>query len=186
MASLFELTQRPRAESDPSIRLAALFDAQHQRLYRLARRLCRDAEEAHDLVQEAFLRAARRPHAVPEAASAAEAWLVQVLVNLCRDGFRRAEVRRQGQPHVPVPLAEADPEGSAVARASVAAALARLPARRRAVVILAELEGREAGQIARLLGITQVTVRWHLAAARKQMLAALAAQPGRRRSDERS
>lgn len=177
MASLLELTFKPRAEADPATRLAALFDSQHQRLYRLARRLCRDAEEARDLVQETFLRAARRPEAVPETASAAEAWLVRVLVNLCRDGFRHAEVRRQGQLHVPVPLAEPDPEGSAVARATVSAALAQLPARRRAIVVLAELEGCEARQIAQLLGITQVTVRWHLAIGRKQMLEALEARP---------
>ena len=42
-------------------RLGPLFDAHHQRLYRLARRMCRNADEARDLVQDAFLRAARSP-----------------------------------------------------------------------------------------------------------------------------
>src|SRR3954453_21700753 len=46
-------------------RLARLFDAHHERLFRLARRLSSDREEARDLVQEAFLRAARSPRAVP-------------------------------------------------------------------------------------------------------------------------
>ena len=66
-------------------RLEALFDAHHERLYRLARRLSQDPDEARDLVQEAFLRAARRPSSVPRDTIGAESWLVRVLVNLCRD-----------------------------------------------------------------------------------------------------
>ena len=42
-------------------RIARLFDAHHQRLYRLARRMSSTADDARDLVQEAFLRAARSP-----------------------------------------------------------------------------------------------------------------------------
>jgi DNA-directed RNA polymerase specialized sigma24 family protein len=40
-------------------RLSALFDAHYDRLYRLARRLVSSADAARDLVQEAFLKAAR-------------------------------------------------------------------------------------------------------------------------------
>ncbi|HEY3567231.1 MAG TPA: RNA polymerase sigma factor, partial [Thermoanaerobaculia bacterium] len=72
-------------------RLAGLFDTHHQRLFRLALRLSADREEARDLVQEAFLRAARKPGTVPDGAE--EAWLVRTLVNLCRDRYRRLGVR---------------------------------------------------------------------------------------------
>ena len=54
-------------------------------------------------------------------------------------------------------------------RQAVAAALARLPARRRAVVVLHELEERDVPEIARLLGLARPTVRWHLAAARREL-----------------
>jgi DNA-directed RNA polymerase specialized sigma24 family protein len=42
----------PRSAAE---RLATLFDAHHERLYRLARRLVPTADDARDLVQETFL-----------------------------------------------------------------------------------------------------------------------------------
>ena len=43
------------------------------------------------------------------------------------------------------------------------------PPRRRAILVLYELEGTPIGEIARLLGVTPVTVRWHLMRARREM-----------------
>jgi len=40
--------------------------------------------------------------------------------------------------------------------------LQQLPPRRRAIVILSELEGLKESEISALLGIRGVTVRWHL------------------------
>ena len=156
-------------------RLGDLFDLHHQRLYRLARRLSGSAEEAHDLVQESFLRAARSIHRVPSTARGAEAWLVRTLVNLCRDGYRRAQVRRRAAATVlAVAPAAVEPEERLVARAAVRDALASLDARRRAVVVLHELEDRPMREVARLLGIAPVTARWHLSKARRQLAVLLA------------
>jgi RNA polymerase sigma-70 factor (ECF subfamily) len=148
-------------------RLARLFDAYQERLFRLARRLSADREEARDLVQETFLRAARRPSALPDGAE--EAWLVRTLVNLCRDRFRRLGVRSRVHESLRREEETAHPEEAAVARATVRAALARLTPRRRAVIVLHELEGISAREVARLLGIAEVTVRWHLLAARREL-----------------
>jgi RNA polymerase sigma factor (sigma-70 family) len=150
-------------------RLEGLFDTHNRRLYQLARRLTRDPEEARDLVQEAFLRVARRPKAIPHDAVGAESWLVRVMINLCRDRERRLAVRRRNPLDAPSAECGPDPERSAVARATVQAALARLSPRRRAVIVLHELEELPVRQVAKTLGLAQVTVRWHLAAARKDL-----------------
>jgi RNA polymerase sigma-70 factor, ECF subfamily len=165
-------------------RLGALFDEHHQRLYRLARRMSRSADEARDLVQDTFLRAARAPGSVPSGASAEEAWLVRVLVNLCRDRWRQTANRerlrlRQGYGGqvdgvtTPTRIESADPEAALVARSVVWRALATLDPRRRAVLVMYELEGAPIAVIARMLGVTSVTVRWHLSKGRRQLAAAI-------------
>jgi RNA polymerase sigma-70 factor, ECF subfamily len=158
-------------------RLAELFDAHQRRLFQLALRLCSDREEARDLVQEAFLRAARQPGSVPEG----EAWLVRTLVNLCRDRYRRLAVRSRARQELTLDGRDdrrPHPEDAQVARATVQAALERLSPRRRAVVILHELEDRPVREVARLLGVTEVTVRWHLLAARRDLAKVLLAEGG--------
>jgi RNA polymerase sigma-70 factor (ECF subfamily) len=155
---------------DPAGRVAELFDAHHQRLFRLARRLARRPDDPADLVQETFLRVARAPQRVPQGSSSEEAWLVRVLINVCRDNWRHAAVRHRAAAagHVPTPGA-VNPEPGLVAHAMVWQALDLLPPRRRAILVLAELEGVPVPQIARTLGVTAVTVRWHLMRARREM-----------------
>jgi len=166
-------------------RLARLFDGHQQRLFRLAVRLASDREEARDLVQETFLRAARSPRSVPGGDSGGEAWLVRTLVNLCRDRWRRRAVREREQPYLKADLKAAEQpdaapeaaESAAVARATVRSALSRLSPRRRAVIVLHELEGQAVREVARLLGVAEVTVRWHLLAARRELARLLLRSP---------
>jgi len=125
--------------------------------------------DAADLVQDAFLRLARAPGAIPEG-DGGEAWLVRALVNLCRDRRRRRAVRLRASGQAPRPEPERDdPEAAAAAREEVGAALARLSPRRRAVVVLHEIEGHPLVAVARLLGIAPVTARWHLSRGRRDL-----------------
>lgn len=162
-------------------RLEGLFEQHHQRLFRLARRMTGDPEESRDLVQEVFMRAARRPSSLPADPAFDEAWLVRVLVNLCRDRNRRmrlqAKTREFLQDNAGQPPVHFDPPDGLTA--SVARALKTLPPRQRAIAVLHDLEEREVAEIARLLGITRVTVRWHLAAARSRLKTLLADEMGR-------
>jgi RNA polymerase sigma factor (sigma-70 family) len=159
---------------DARERLEALFDTHHQRLYRLARRLTRNAEDARDLVQETFLRAARAPQSVPDGMPGEEAWLVRVLINMCRDRWRKSSVRKRSAHHQPHALAAgSSPEAAVMARAMIERALEWLPPRRRAIVVMYEMEGVAIPAIAALLGVAPVTVRWHLSRGRRELARAL-------------
>jgi RNA polymerase sigma factor (sigma-70 family) len=167
-------TDRPAPE-DTTARLGLLFDTHHQRLYRLARRLSGSTEDARDVVQETFLRAARSPGSLPEGAPNQEAWLVRVLINICRDRWRRIAVQRNNAwvTASPPESERSDPEPALIAKAVVQHALALLPPRRRAILVMYELEGLQIPAIAKLLGVTPVTVRWHLSIGRREMAKAV-------------
>jgi RNA polymerase sigma factor (sigma-70 family) len=159
------------AVGNPAERLASLFDVHYARLYRLARRLTDSADDALDLVQETFLRAARSPKAIPVGASNEEAWLVRVLINIRRDQWRKASIRdrhdKSGFAASHALGGSQDPEAALIARAVVWQTLNVLPPRRRAVIVMHELEGLDVGTIASLLGISTITVRWHLSIGRR-------------------
>jgi RNA polymerase sigma-70 factor (ECF subfamily) len=159
---------------NPVDRLSALFDVHHDRLFRLARRLVPSAEDARDLVQETFLKAARFPRSIPIGRSAEEAWLVRVLVNTQRDHWRQTAVRaRHDVEEGPRGTVNADPEAALLARVTVWRALDVLRPRRRAVVVMHELEGLTIPAIATLLGISAITVRWHLSMGRRDLVRVL-------------
>ena len=167
--------------TDPVERLAGLFDGHADRLYRLARRLSANAEDARDLVQDTFVRAARSCHSIPVGDVQEEAWLVRVLVNLQRDRWRRTAMRAH---HDAANAQSADAnrgsnqESALIARATVWRALERLPPRRRAILILHELEGLDERAIASLLHITPITVRWHLSRGRRDLASLVKATTG--------
>ena len=163
-------------------RLASLFDAHHGRLYRLARRLAPTGDDALDLVQETFLKAARFAKSIPAGAANEEAWLVRVLVNIRRDQWRKTSVRDlHDQAAFAVSHAASgvgDPEMQLIAKTAVWQALNILPPRRRAIVVMVELEGLAMPAIAALLDISIITVRWHLSMGRRDLTKALRAHMG--------
>jgi RNA polymerase sigma factor (sigma-70 family) len=158
-------------------RLASLFDVHYDRLYRLARRLAPSADDALDLVQETFLKAARFPKSVPIGATNEEAWLVRVLINTRRDQWRKRSVRERHEKRQfrgsHVATLSRDPEAALIAKNAVWQALDILPPRRRAIVVMYELEELPIPAIASLLGISTITVRWHLSMGRHDLIRVL-------------
>jgi RNA polymerase sigma-70 factor (ECF subfamily) len=135
-------------------------------------------DDALDLVQDTFLRAAKAPASIPAGARDEEAWLVRVLVNIRRDEWRKAAVRKRHEPLVTHQGPTGNPENSLLAKAAVWKALDALPPRRRAIVIMAELDGRPVADIAALLGISAITVRWHLSRGRRELTRRLSLELG--------
>ena len=160
------LTLDRPAEQD----LERLFERTHRRLWRLALRMADDADGARDLVQDTFLRALERR--LPADERAAEAWLYRTLVNRARDLYRRRRVRRADPDRAQAAVAigrPPDPEAAAVSSDRLGRAIATLKPRRRAILLLHELDGRGVGEIAELFRLRQATVRWHLAAAKRAL-----------------
>lgn len=168
-------------DGEPIDRLECLFDVHYDRLYRLARRLTPSADDALDLVQETFLKAARSPKLIPVGVTNEEAWLVRVLVNIRRDQWRKTSVRdrhhRADLGRSPS-VSGANPEAALIAKSAVWQALDVLPPRRRAIVVMHELEELATPAIASLLGISAITVRWHLSLGRRELTRELKAYIG--------
>jgi RNA polymerase sigma-70 factor (ECF subfamily) len=175
------------ASDDRRNRLSALFDAHEPRLYRLARRLTSSADQAHDLVQDTFFKAAKSWRSVPAGLASEEAWLVRVLVNIRRDQWRRTAVRNRATGVLRAEPAVYPPslESTLIAKRAVWAALDLLHPRRRAIVVMHELEGMTYPTIAACLGITTMTVRWHLSMARRELKTVLRTQMGNTLGDTR-
>ena len=154
---------------DVDDRLTRLFDTHHRRLFLLARRLSGSHDEARDLVQDAFLRIARNGDTLPTDPEGELAWLMRTLINLCHDRRRRESVRDRHRARHAHDVPANGPEPGYVSRLAVERALSTLDARRRAIVVLHEIEGESVSWIARSLGVTPVTVRWHLMRARREL-----------------
>jgi RNA polymerase sigma factor (sigma-70 family) len=106
-----------------------------------------------------------------------EAWLVRVLINIRRDQWRKTSVRNHhdkaafGSSYIAI--GGQDPETVLIAKTTVWQALNVLPPRRRAIVVMYELEGLAIPVIAALLGISVITVRWHLSRGRHDLTGVL-------------
>jgi RNA polymerase sigma-70 factor (ECF subfamily) len=168
--------QEPTATAEAD-KVLDLFDHHHRRLYVLARRLTASPDDARDLVQDTFVRVARAPRSAPADSSAAEAWLARILINVCRDQWRQKATRRRLEAQFlstsvwTVP--SGDSETAFIAHTTVWRALEQLAPRRRAVIVLHELEGVGVAAIGRLLGVLPVTVRWHLSRGRRELSRAI-------------
>lgn len=149
------------------------------RILAVTRRLLRDAAEAEDVTQEALLRLWRiAPDWQPGGAQPAT-WLYRVAVNLATDRLRRR--RGVGIDEIEEPAEEAPSALEVMMQAdrmsALDAALACLPERQRAAVVLRHIEGLSNPEIAAMLDLGVEAVE-SLTARGKRRLAELLA--GRR------
>jgi RNA polymerase sigma-70 factor (ECF subfamily) len=164
--------------SVPAERLALLFDAHYGRLYRLARRLTGSTDDALDLIQETFLKTARSLKSIPVGSANEEAWLVRVLINTRRDQWRKTSTRNRHDATADVVPDRQSFEASLIAGDTVWQALDVLSPRRRAIIVMHELEGLTIPVIASLLGISAITTRWHLSRGRRDLAQMLKTRTG--------
>jgi len=146
----------------------------HQRrAYAVARAIVITHEDAEDAVQDAFLHAYRALHRfLPDQAFGA--WLHRIVANASLDITRRRKVRDADELPETVASPFRDPAESAELRTRLRDALAQLPARQRAVIVLHDVEGFKHAEIGQLLGIPEGTARSDLHYARSALRRLLA------------
>jgi RNA polymerase sigma-70 factor (ECF subfamily) len=145
-------------------------------IYRFACALSGDARDAEDLFQETWLRAVRAcPAGRGPEGSDPKAWLFAIAANAHKDMLRKKRVRRlfflERTRSMGARTADADlgwdvprhagRDGAirSDVRLCLRQAVARLPGRERRVFVLKDIEGFKHGEIGRMLGIPETTVR---------------------------
>lgn len=128
------------------------------RMRRFAFLLCGDPHTADDLVSTALGKLFRRWRKIDEIGQP-EAYLRRMLVNAWIDERRRPWRRESPVPEISISSTVDQPElGDRLALMQL---LARLPARRRAVLVLRFFEDLSVEQTAAILGCTEGTVKAH-------------------------
>jgi RNA polymerase sigma factor (sigma-70 family) len=131
--------------------LEALYREEYPGLVRLARLLLGTATGGEDLVQDVFVRVAARPGGLDDLENP-RAFLRTAVVNACRSEQRHQSVVRRREPRPP------EPELPAYL-GEFADALAALPERQRAAIVLRHHLDLADDDIAALLGCRRSTVR---------------------------
>jgi RNA polymerase sigma-70 factor (ECF subfamily) len=152
----------------------ALVRRYQDRLYNTAYRLVGNAEDAQDVVQEAFLSAYQSLGSF-KGDSLFFTWLYRIAVNTAISLKRkqRAVLRLGGPGAEPLDPSDLSRPGHALEQAElgqrVQQALARLSPEHRAVLVLKEMEGQKYEEIAEVLGVPIGTVRSRLHRARLEL-----------------
>lgn len=183
-----------RARCGDAAAFEALMSATERKVVATAWRFLGEREDARDAAQEVYLRAFKYLGRF-RAGEDFGAWLYAITVNVCRDAARKrgpfgaggawpAGVESDGAlegaaAHFKT-ASEASPSSSSDAerdtlvaqqRALLRRALAMLPEKERAAVVLRDMEGRTTEEVARLLNSRPVTVRSQVSSARAKLKA---------------
>ena len=148
------------------------------RMNRFALQLCRDADSAEDLVQEAFVRALAVRDQLRDA-SRALAWLLSIVrsrfLEQSRRTGRRLELVAEEAEFADPPIGNLEEELlRGVLSDEVSRAVAALPEEQRTCVWLCDVEGLSYQDIAEVVGCPAGTVRSRIARARARLMESLA------------
>ncbi len=159
--------------------LALLVRTHHDRVYRFGIRVCRDAYDADDAVQEAFTKLARRPEVARD--PGVVSWLFTVVRNACTRMLRpfarerRTLGDRLDDPNV-VPSGEPDPQAALERWRLIHAvhdAIAKLGRASREILVMRDLEGLSGEEACVALGLTEAAMKTRLHRARRELRAEL-------------
>ncbi len=162
-------------QTDAALTITALVAEYSTALYRVAFSVTRNAAEAEDAVQEAFLRVLRHQERLGEIRDY-RVWLVRIVWNIVLDRKRRAKTRPENEDlsdHARV-LPSSDPRADQAAisnqeRGRIMALIDRLPHREREALLLSAVEDLTTAEIAAVLGTTESSIRSRIFRARREL-----------------
>ncbi len=167
------LVRRLRADDQDALR--QLMDNYWEPLVGFAHRILSGSGDPEDTVQTAFVRLWSRRYELDEAGSL-KAFLYTIVRNASLDELRKRARRDEAQKSAPPPLSPKTPyedvQGAELNRLA-AAAVARLPERRREVFQLVREEGLSYQEVARVMGLSAQTVANHMSLAMADLRTAL-------------
>jgi RNA polymerase sigma-70 factor (ECF subfamily) len=177
-------------------RFAELVARHQRRAVRIAMHYLRDAADADEAVQDAFVKSYTHLGTFREELPF-EIWFTRILINGCLDrlkGRRRRErwiappqldpSGNERDPAEYLPSRGPSPEDQLLAderRRRLKAALGELPERQRLVFMLSHFDGRSSREVSAMTGLNESTVRVHLFRAIRRLRAVLA--PGAAATD---
>jgi RNA polymerase sigma factor (sigma-70 family) len=148
--------QIPSRTSSPALDFEALYRAARDDVYAYVATLLRDRSAAEDVTAAAFERAYRKQRTYKASRGSERAWLFGIARNAALDELRRRK-RAAALAAEPADLDAAPPEDAAetaVRRAAVRVALARIGARERELIALKFHAGLDNSEIAAVLGVS--------------------------------
>ena len=160
--------------------LGLLYDRHAAAVWRVVHRVTNGGNDIDDIVHATFMKVPALAHAF-DGRPSARGWLIGIAVRLALRHLRgvgRLTRMLARFAYVSRAADDLDPEIVARGRAKIAVveqALARLPAAKRAVFVMIEIEGLTHEEVARDLGIPLPTVRTRLFHAKRALSAALQA-----------
>lgn len=167
-----ELVERARRGDQVAFR--ALYDANVDRIYRLAYRMAGQDDLARDFTQDAFVRAWERLDQF-RGDAAFSTWLHAIAVSVVLNGLRKVDRHRKRERPLDAagPLASRGRRPEPDVRGRLEEAVEALPDIYRTVFLMHDLEGYGHGDIAAALGVAEGTSKARLFRAREKLRASL-------------
>jgi RNA polymerase sigma-70 factor (ECF subfamily) len=182
MAPALTTVQTTAPTLDSSETITALVAEYSTTLYRVAYSVVRNAAEAEDAVQEAFLRVLKHREQLSEIRDL-RVWLVRITWNVVLDKKRRSKTRPENEDVADFArvLPSSDRRAdeiliSSQEHRSILKAIDRLPPKEREALLLSAVDELATPEIAAVLGTTESSVRSRIFRARRELSEMLAKQ----------
>lgn len=149
-----------------------MFLPHHRRLYQTAFRLMGNAQDAEDMVQEAYLKLWNKRHELIGILNA-EAYCITLIKNLCYDHLRLARPDEESCQPEELPLATSTDIARETEQRDAVFQLRRLidrlPKQQRQVMVMRDIGDSSYEEIEQATGLTSVNIRVLLSRARKKI-----------------